>query len=285
MASNKVLGIDLGTTNSACAVLEGGEPFVVPNNEGNKVTPSVAAITHADERLVGEPAVNQVVQNPNRTVSSIKRKMGRPGYEVNIGNDSFTPEEISAIILRKIKEDAEGYLDEEIEDAVVTVPAYFTDSQRKATKNAGEIAGLNVKRIVNEPTAAAMAYGLDKNREQTVLVTDLGGGTFDVSILELGGGVCDVQATSGERYLGGDDWDQALVDHFAERFKSETGVDLKNNTQALKRLQTNCEELKKELSNRLEGDIRIPFIATTDDGPVHLEDSITREKFKEITTN
>ena len=285
MASEKILGIDLGTTNSAFAVMEGGEPEIIVNSEGNRTTPSVVAFSDDDERLVGKPAKNQAVQNPDKTIQSIKRHMGEEGYEVDIEGESYTPEQISAMILQKIKRDAEEYLGHDVEKAVITVPAYFNDKQRQATKNAGQIAGLDVERIVNEPTAASMAYGLDDESDQTVLVYDLGGGTFDVSVLELGGGVYDVVATNGDNDLGGDDWDDAIIDHLATEFKNDHGIDLREDRQALQRLKEAAEEAKIELSSRKEAKINLPFITATDSGPVHLETSITRATFEKITSD
>jgi molecular chaperone DnaK len=285
MASNKILGIDLGTTNSAFAVMEGGDPEIIVNGEGDRTTPSVVAFTDDDERLVGKPAKNQAVQNPEHTIQSIKRHMGEEEYTVEIDDDEYTPEQISAMILQKIKRDAEEYLGDEVEKAVITVPAYFNDRQRQATKDAGEIAGFEVERIVNEPTAASMAYGLDDESDQTVLVFDLGGGTFDVSVLDLGGGVYEVVATNGDNDLGGDDWDQAIIDHLAEEFESEHGVDLREDRQALQRLKDAAEEAKVELSSRKEADINLPFITATDSGPIHLETSLTRAKFESLTSD
>ena len=285
MASEKILGIDLGTTNSAFAVMEGGEPEIIVNSEGNRTTPSVVAFSDDDERLVGKPAKNQAVQNPDETIQSIKRHMGEEDYEVELEGDSYTPEQISAMILQKIKRDAEDYLGHDVEKAVITVPAYFNDKQRQATKNAGQIAGLEVERIVNEPTAASMAYGLDDESDQTVLVYDLGGGTFDVSVLELGGGVYDVVATNGDNDLGGDDWDEAIIDHLAEEFENDHGIDLREDRQALQRLKEAAEEAKIELSSRKEAKINLPFITATDSGPVHLETSITRATFENITSD
>jgi molecular chaperone DnaK len=282
MASNKILGIDLGTTNSAFAVMEGGDPEIIVNGEGDRTTPSVVAFTD-DERLVGKPAKNQAVQNPERTIQSIKRHMGEEDYSVDIDGEDYTPEQISAMILQKIKRDAEEYLGDEVEKAVITVPAYFNDRQRQATKDAGEIAGFEVERIVNEPTAASMAYGLDDESDQTVLVFDLGGGTFDVSVLDLGGGVYEVVATNGDNDLGGDDWDEAIIDHLAEEFENEHGIDLREDRQALQRLKDAAEEAKVELSSRKEADINLPFITATDNGPVHLETSLTRAKFESLT--
>jgi len=285
MASNKILGIDLGTTNSAFAVMEGGDPEIIVNGEGDRTTPSVVAFTDDGERLVGKPAKNQAVQNPERTIQSIKRHMGEEDYTVEIDDDEYTPEQISAMILQKIKRDAEEYLGDEVEKAVITVPAYFNDRQRQATKDAGEIAGFEVERIVNEPTAASMAYGLDDESDQTVLVYDLGGGTFDVSVLDLGGGVYEVVATNGDNDLGGDDWDQAIIDHLAEEFESDHGVDLRDDRQALQRLKDAAEEAKVELSSRKETDINLPFITATDSGPIHLETSLTRAKFESLTSD
>jgi len=285
MASNKILGIDLGTTNSAFAVMEGGDPEIIVNGEGDRTTPSVVAFTDDDERLVGKPAKNQAVQNPEHTIQSIKRHVGEEGYTVDVDDDEYTPEQISAMILQKIKRDAEEYLGDDVEKAVITVPAYFNDRQRQATKDAGEIAGFEVERIVNEPTAASMAYGLDDESDQTVLVFDLGGGTFDVSVLDLGGGVYEVVATNGDNDLGGDDWDQAIIDHLAEEFESDHGVDLREDRQALQRLKDAAEEAKVELSSRKETDINLPFITATDSGPIHLETSLTRAKFESLTSD
>ena len=284
MASNKILGIDLGTTNSAMAVMEGGDPEIIVNAEGDRTTPSVVAFTDDDERLVGRPAKNQAVQNPDRTIRSIKRHMGEE-HTVEVEGEEYTPEQISAMILGKLKRDAEEYLGDEVEKAVITVPAYFNDRQRQATKDAGEIAGFEVERIVNEPTAASMAYGLDDDSDQTVLVYDLGGGTFDVSILDLGGGVYEVVATNGDNDLGGDDWDRAIIDHLAEEFQKDRGIDLREDRQALQRLTEAAEEAKIELSSRKETDINLPFITATDSGPVHLEESLTRAKFESLTSD
>ena len=282
MASNKILGIDLGTTNSAFAVMEGGDPEIIVNAEGERTTPSVVAFDDG-ERLVGKPAKNQAVKNPEQTVQSIKRHMGEADYSVELDGEEYTPEQVSAMILQKIKRDAEEYLGDEIEEAVITVPAYFSDRQRQATKDAGEIAGFEVKRIVNEPTAAAMAYGLDDESDQTVLVYDLGGGTFDVSILDLGGGVYEVKATNGDNSLGGDDWDEAIIDYLADEFEAEHGIDLRDDRQALQRLEDAAEEAKIELSSRKETTITLPFIATTDSGPLDLEEKLTRAKFESLT--
>jgi molecular chaperone DnaK len=282
MTSNKILGIDLGTTNSAFAVMEGGDPEIIVNSEGERTTPSVVAFQD-DEQLVGKPAKNQAVQNPDDTVESIKRHMGEDDYTVELDGEEYTPEQVSAMTLQKIKRDAEDYLGEEIERAVITVPAYFSDRQRQATKNAGEIAGFEVERIINEPTAAAMAYGLDDETSQTVLVFDLGGGTFDVSILDLGGGVYEVVATNGDNDLGGDDWDQAVIDWLADDFEDEYGIDLREDRQALQRLTEAAEEAKVELSSRKETTINLPFIAADDEGPKDLEASLTRAKFESLT--
>ena len=284
MASNKILGIDLGTTNSAFAVMEGGDPEIIVNSEGERTTPSIVAFSD-DERLVGKPAKNQAVQNPDNTIQSIKRHMGEDDYTVEIDDDEYTPEQISAMILQKIKRDAEEYLGDEVEKAVITVPAYFNDRQRQATKDAGEIAGFEVERIVNEPTAAAMAYGLDDESDQTVLVYDLGGGTFDVSILDLGGGVYEVVATNGDNDLGGDDWDEAIIDYLADSFEAEHGIDLRDDRQALQRLTEAAEEAKIELSSRKEASINLPFIAATDEGPLNLEEKISRAKFESLTSD
>ncbi|MFB6092885.1 MAG: molecular chaperone DnaK [Haloquadratum sp.] len=284
MASNKILGIDLGTTNSAFAVMEGGDPEIIVNAEGERTTPSVVAFDDG-ERLVGKPAKNQAVKNPEQTVESIKRHMGEQDYTVELDGDEYTPEQVSAMILQKIKRDAEDYLGDEIEKAVITVPAYFNDRQRQATKDAGEIAGFEVERIVNEPTAAAMAYGLDDESDQTVLVYDLGGGTFDVSVLDLGGGVYEVVATNGDNELGGDDWDEAIVEHLADEFEAEHGIDLRDDRQALQRLEDAAEEAKIELSSRKETTINLPFITTTDSGPLDLEEKLTRAKFESLTAD
>ncbi|WP_433627830.1 molecular chaperone DnaK [Halomicrococcus sp. NG-SE-24] len=283
MASNKILGIDLGTTNSAFAVMEGGDPEIIVNGEGDRTTPSVVSFSDDGERLVGKPAKNKAVQNPEDTIQSIKRHMGEDDYTVEVDGEEYTPEQISAMILQKIKRDAEEYLGDDVEKAVITVPAYFNDHQRQATKDAGEIAGFEVERIVNEPTAASMAYGLDDETDQTVLVYDLGGGTFDVSVLDLGGGVYEVVATNGDNDLGGDDWDQAIIDYLADEFENDHGIDLRDDRQALQRLKDAAEEAKIELSSRKETDINLPFITATDDGPVHLEESLTRAKFESLT--
>ena len=283
MTSDKILGIDLGTTNSAFAVMEGSEPEIIVNGEGDRTTPSVVAFTDDGERLVGKPAKNQAIQNPDKTIASIKRHIGDEDFTVEIEDDEYTPEQISAMILQKIKRDAEDYLGEEVERAVITVPAYFNDHQRQATKDAGEIAGFTVERIINEPTAASMAYGLDDDRDQTVLVFDLGGGTFDVSILDLGGGVYEVVATNGDNDLGGDDWDEAVIEWLAESFEDEHGVDLRDDRQALQRLKDAAESAKIELSSRKETEINLPYIAATDAGPLHLEERLSRAKFESLT--
>ncbi len=302
------VGIDLGTTNSVIATLEGGEPVVIPNTEGSRITPSVVAFTRTGERLVGHLARRQAAVNPENTIYSIKRFMGRRfgevederkivSYSVQAGKDDrvvvevpavskeFTPEEISAMILQKLTSDAEAYLGEKITDAVITVPAYFNDSQRQATKNAGQIAGLNVLRIINEPTAAALAYGLDKKTNETILVFDLGGGTFDVSILEVGEGVFEVKATNGDTHLGGDDYDHRIVDWVVDEFKKDTGIDLRQDRQALQRLTEAAERAKIELSSRLETTINLPFITADQNGPKHLDMSLTRAKFESLTAD
>ncbi len=279
----KVIGIDLGTTNSCVAVLEGGEPVVIPNSEGNRTTPSVVAFAKDGERIVGEPAKRQAVTNSERTIMSIKRLMGSEHKDV-IDDKNYTPEEISAMILQKLKADAESYLGETVKDAVITVPAYFTDSQRQATKDAGKIAGLNVLRIINEPTAASLAYGLDKTeQQQKILVYDLGGGTFDVSILELGDGVFEVLATNGNNHLGGDDFDQVLIEYIADEFKKMEGIDLRKDKMALQRLKEAAEKAKKELSSTMNTSINLPFITATNEGPKHLNMDLTRAKFDELT--
>lgn len=281
----KIIGIDLGTTNSCVAVMEGGEPIVIPNLEGNRTTPSIVAFTKDGERLVGETAKRQAITNPDRTIISIKRKMGSD-YKVDIDGKKYSPEEISAMILQKIKADVESYLGEPVTEAVITVPAYFTDSQRQATKNAGRIAGLEVKRIINEPTAAALAYGMDKEQGQKkIMVFDLGGGTFDVSILEIGDGVFEVLATRGNNHLGGDDFDERLVDYIANEFKKEHGIDLRQDKMSLQRLKEAAEKAKKELSSTMSTNINLPFITATQAGPLHLNMDITRAKFNELTAD
>jgi molecular chaperone DnaK len=304
----KTVGIDLGTTNSVIAVMEGGEPVVIPNSEGSRTTPSVVAFTKSGERLVGTLARRQAAVNPENTVYSIKRFMGRKfaevdserkivPYQVKPGKDDravvvvpnankeFTPEEISAMILQKLKADAEAYLGEKVTDAVITVPAYFNDSQRQATKNAGQIAGLNVLRIINEPTAASLAYGLEKKANETILVFDLGGGTFDVSVLDVGDGVFEVKSTNGDTHLGGDDYDRRVVDWLADEFKKQNGIDLKTDRQALQRLTEASERAKIELSSRLETTINLPFITADQTGPKHLEMTLTRAKFESLTAD
>lgn len=281
----KVIGIDLGTTNSCVAVLEGGEPTIIPNNEGMRTTPSVVAFTKEGERIVGEPAKRQAVTNADRTITSIKTHMGTD-YKVNIDGKSYTPQEISAIILQKLKADAESYLGEKVTEAVITVPAYFTDAQRQATKDAGKIAGLEVKRIINEPTAASLAYGMDKlEQEKKILVFDLGGGTFDVSILEIGDGTFEVLATAGNNKLGGDDFDQIVIDYLADEFKKTEGVDLKADKMSLQRLKEAAEKAKKELSSTMSTNINLPFITATAEGPKHLNMDLTRAKFNELTAS
>ena len=302
----KTVGIDLGTTNSVIAVMEAGEPVVIPNAEGGRTTPSVVAFTKSAERLVGQLARRQAAVNPENTVYSIKRFMGRKydeveterkmvPYKVIAGKDGrveveiqgkrYTPEQISAMILQKLKTDAEAYLGEKVTDAVITVPAYFNDSQRQATKNAGEIAGLNVVRIINEPTAAALAYGLDKKENEKILVFDLGGGTYDVSVLEIGEGVFEVKATNGDTHLGGDDYDRRLVDYIADEFKKQQGIDLRQDRQALQRLTEAAEKAKIELSSRMETEVNLPFITADQNGPKHLEIKITRAKFEQLTAD
>jgi molecular chaperone DnaK len=280
----KVIGIDLGTTNSCVAVMEGGEAVVIPNAEGNRTTPSVVGFKKDGERIVGEAAKRQAITNPDRTVISIKRHMGT-NYKVKIDDKEYTPQEISAMILSKLKADAEAYLGTEVTQAVITVPAYFNDSQRQATKDAGKIAGLEVLRIVNEPTAAALAYGLDKEEDQTILVYDLGGGTFDVSILELGDGFFEVKATSGNNHLGGDDFDQVIIDYLVSEFKKEHGVDLSKDNAAVQRLKDAAEKAKKELSSVLSTTISLPFITVVDGVPQHLEMNLTRAKFEELSAH
>ena len=280
----KIIGIDLGTTNSCVAVIEGGEPTVITNSEGSRTTPSVVAFTKDGERLVGQLAKNQAVTNPDRTVISIKRHMGSD-YKVDIDGKKYTPQEISAMILQKLKTEAEGYLGEKVTDAVITVPAYFTDSQRQATKDAGQIAGLNVQRIINEPTAAALAYGIDKENEQKIGVYDLGGGTFDVSVIEIGDGVQEVLATAGNNHLGGDDFDQRLIDYFVAEFKKSDGIDLKNDKFAMQRLKDEAEKAKIALSNAPSVNVNIPYITADATGPKHLNVQLTRAKFNELTAD
>ncbi|HWH67045.1 MAG TPA: Hsp70 family protein, partial [Gaiellales bacterium] len=301
---SKVIGIDLGTTNSCMAVMEGGEPTVIPNAEGGRTTPSVVAFTKDGQRLVGTPAKRQAVTNPQNTVFSIKRFMGRKASEVSeeqkivpyevvsgpngdarvqAGDKTFPPQEISAMILQKLKADAESYLGEPVSEAVITVPAYFNDAQRNATKDAGKIAGLEVLRIINEPTAASLAYGLDKEHDQTILVFDLGGGTFDVSVLELGDGVFEVKATSGDNHLGGDNFDKAIVDWMAAEFRKDQGIDLSQDKMALQRLYEAAEKAKIELSSTMTTQINLPFITATAEGPKHLDLQLTRAKLTELT--
>ncbi|MFO7741339.1 MAG: molecular chaperone DnaK [Anaerolineae bacterium] len=305
---SKIIGIDLGTTNSVASVMEGGEPTVIPTAEGGRLCPSIVAFNESGERLVGQVAKRQAVVNPNNTVFSIKRLMGRrydePEVEkarkvlpyeivqgpsndarvyVPVKDEEYTPQEISAMILRKLKKDAEAYLGEEVEQAVITVPAYFNDSQRQATKDAGKIAGLEVLRIINEPTAASLAYGLDKEKDETILVFDLGGGTFDVSILDVGEGVVEVRSTSGDTFLGGDDWDQRITDYIADEFKKEQGIDLREDRQALQRLKEAAEKAKIELSTVLETEINLPFVTADASGPKHLQMKLTRAKLEQLT--
>lgn len=286
----KAIGIDLGTTNSCVAVLEGGEPTVIPSAEGGRTTPSVVAFTKTGERLVGQVAKHQAITNPERTITSIKRKMGTKD-KIKIDDKEYTPQEISAMVLQKMKQSAEDYLGEKVTDAVVTVPAYFDDAQRTATKEAGQIAGLNVLRIINEPTAATLAYGLEKEKEQTVLVFDLGGGTFDVSILEIEPGkgeepsVFDVKSTSGNTHLGGDDWDQRIIDWMADDFKEKHGIDLRKDKMALQRLKEAAEKAKIELSSTTSANINLPFITATGEGPLHLDMTLTRADFNKLTAD
>ena len=281
----KVIGIDLGTTNSVVSVMEGGEPVVITNPEGSRITPSVVGFTKDGQRLVGRLAKNQAVSNPDRTISSIKRHMGDPNYHVTIDGKNYTPPEISAMILQKLKSDAEAYLGETVTQAVITVPAYFNDSQRQATKDAGKIAGLEVLRIINEPTAAALAYGLDKDQDETVLVFDLGGGTFDVSILELSEGVFEVKATNGDTVLGGDDFDKKIMDWMVEQFKKENGIDLSQDKMSAQRLIEAAEKAKIELSSMSQTNINLPFITADASGPKHLDLTLSRAKFDELTAD
>ena len=279
---SKIIGIDLGTTNSCVAVMEGGKPVVIPNQEGSRTTPSVVAFTKTGERLVGEPAKRQAVTNADRTIASIKRHMGTD-YKVTIDGKSYTPQEISAMILQKLKADAEAYLGESVTEAVITVPAYFNDAQRQATKDAGKIAGLDVKRIINEPTAAALAYGLDNENEQKIMVYDLGGGTFDVSLIEIGDGVIEVLSTNGDTHLGGDDFDNRITQWLVDEFKKAEGVDLSGDKMAMQRLKEAAEKAKKELSTATTTNINLPFITATAEGPKHLDMNLTRAKFDELT--
>lgn len=279
----KIIGIDLGTTNSAVAVMEGGKPTIITNTEGNRTTPSIVAFTKNGERIVGETAKRQAITNPDRTIASIKREMGT-SYRKSIDGKEYSPEDISAMILQKMKSDVESYLGETVTEAVITVPAYFTDAQRQATKDAGRIAGLDVKRIINEPTAAALAYGMDKEHDQSkIMVFDLGGGTFDVSILEVGDGVFEVLATRGNNRLGGDDFDKRVMDYIAEEFKKENGVDLTKDSTAMQRLKDAAEKAKKELSTTMSSNVNLPFITAVDGNPVHLNMDITRSKFEALT--
>src|SRR5690554_2679076 len=280
----KVIGIDLGTTNSCVAVIEGGEPIVITNAEGSRTTPSVVAFSKTGERLVGQVAKRQAITNPERTITSIKRDMGSD-RKIKIDDRNYSPQEISAMVLQKLKADAEAYLGEKVTQAVITVPAYFSDSQRQATKDAGKIAGLEVLRIINEPTAAALAYGLDKETDQKILVFDLGGGTFDVSILEIGDGVFEVLATNGNNRLGGDDFDQRIIDWLAEEFKKDAGIDLKKDKMALQRLKEAAEKAKIELSSTTTASINLPFITADAEGPKHLDMTLTRAKFDDMTSD
>ena len=280
----KIIGIDLGTTNSCVAVMEGGQPTVIANTEGARTTPSVVAFTKTGERLVGEPAKRQAVTNAERTISSIKREMGTD-YKVTIEDKKYSPQEISAMILQKLKADAEGYLGEKVTEAVITVPAYFNDAQRQATKDAGKIAGLDVKRIINEPTAAALSYGLDNEEEQKIMVYDLGGGTFDVSIIEIGDGVIEVLSTAGDNKLGGDDFDNVITQYMLDEFKKQEGVDLSTDKMAMQRLKEAAEKAKKELSSATTTNINLPFITATAEGPKHFDMNLTRAKFDELTAH
>ena len=281
---SKIIGIDLGTTNSCVSVMEGGEATVIPNAEGHRTTPSVVAFSKTGERMVGQVAKRQAVTNPDRTISSIKREMGSD-YKVEIDGKKYTPQEISAMILQKLKADAEAYLGEPVTEAVITVPAYFTDAQRQATKDAGKIAGLDVKRIINEPTAAALAYGLDKETDQKIMVYDLGGGTFDVSVLEIGDGVIEVLATAGNNRLGGDDFDQCITNYLVQEFKKSDGIDLSGDRVAMQRLKEAAEKAKIELSGVTSTNINLPYITADATGPKHLDVTLTRAKFNELTAH
>ena len=281
---SKIIGIDLGTTNSCVAVMEGGEAVVIPNAEGNRTTPSIVAFSKDGERMVGQVAKRQAITNPDRTVISIKREMGS-NYKVTIDGKSYTPQEISAMILQKLKADAEAYLGQTVTEAVITVPAYFTDAQRQATKDAGKIAGLEVKRIINEPTAAALAYGVDKESDQKIMVYDLGGGTFDVSILEIGDGVIEVLATAGNNRLGGDDFDKCIMDWMVAEFKKSEGIDLSADKVAMQRLKEAAEKAKIELSGVTSSAINLPYITADATGPKHLDLTLTRAKFNELTAH
>ena len=278
----KIIGIDLGTTNSCVAVMEGGKPTVIANAEGERTTPSIVAFTKTGDRLVGEPAKRQAVTNADRTIRSIKREMGTD-YKVDIEGKKYSPQEISAMILQKLKGDAENYLGEKVTEAVITVPAYFNDAQRQATKDAGKIAGLDVKRIINEPTAAALAYGLDNEKEQKIMVYDLGGGTFDVSVIEIGDGVIEVLSTAGDNRLGGDDFDQKVADYMISEFKKAEGVDLSADKMAMQRIKEAAEKAKKELSSATTTNINLPFISMNANGPLHFDMNLTRAKFDELT--
>ena len=280
----KIIGIDLGTTNSCVAVMEGGEPVVIANAEGNRTTPSVVALSKTGERMVGQVAKRQAVTNPDQTISSIKRQMGT-NHKVAIDDKQYTPPEISAMILSKLKADAESYLGSPVTEAVITVPAYFSDSQRQATKDAGKIAGLDVKRIINEPTAAALAYGLDKENDQKIMVYDLGGGTFDVSVLEIGDGVIEVLATAGDTHLGGDDFDECVMQYMVNEFKRENGIDLSADRVAMQRLREAAEKAKIELSGVTSTNINLPYITADATGPKHLDLTLTRAKFNELTAH
>ena len=282
---SKVIGIDLGTTNSVVAVMEGGEPTVITNQEGSRLTPSVVGFAKNGERLVGQLAKRQAVSNPDRTISSIKRHMGEGSYRVTIDDKKYSPEEISAMILQKLKADAEAYLGEKVTQAVITVPAYFNDSQRQATKDAGKIAGLEVLRIINEPTAASLAYGIDKTDDHTIMVYDLGGGTFDVSILDVGDGVFEVKATNGDTHLGGDDFDKKIMDWMVDEFKKAEGIDLSSDRMAMQRLREAAEKAKIELSGVMSTNINLPFITAGADGPKHLDMDLTRAKFEAMTAD
>ena len=279
---SKTIGIDLGTTNSCVAVMEGGEPVIIPNAEGGRTTPSVVAFSKSGERLIGNLAKRQAVTNHDRTISSIKRQMGT-NYKVSIDGHKYTPQEISAMILQKLKTDAESYLGEPVTDAVITVPAYFTDAQRQATKDAGKIAGLNVQRIINEPTAAALAYGIDKEQAQKIMVYDLGGGTFDVSILDISSGVIEVLATAGNNHLGGDDFDQCIVDYLVSEFKKENKIDLSRDPVAMQRIREAAEKAKIELSSMKQTTVEQPYIAVGKNGPLHMEIPLSRAKFNDLT--
>ncbi|NLA53028.1 MAG: molecular chaperone DnaK, partial [Clostridiales bacterium] len=281
---SKIIGIDLGTTNSCVAVMEGGEPVVIPNPEGGRTTPSVVAFAKDGERLVGQIAKRQAITNPERTIASIKRKMGSD-YKIDIDGKTYTPQDISAMLLQKLKQDAEAYLGQSVTQAVITVPAYFSDSQRQATKDAGRIAGLEVMRIINEPTAASLAYGLDKEHSHKILVYDLGGGTFDVSILEIGDGVFEVLATNGDTMLGGDDFDDRIIDYVAETFRKENGIDLKKDRMAFQRLKEAAEKAKIDLSGVMAANINLPFITADANGPKHLDITLTRAKFNDLTAD